>query len=644
MNFKIINPIILVVCFSLASVIGFAEKPIVKHVVSHNRTTITCNSATGSNSFKKWCVFPDEKFPVRKIIMNVTLGSPDSLLTAHWDYLDRINLLRKGGVKGKSLGLELGRMLTPYGSIYNKGWSWKWEVDVTDFSPFLRDSVEIEYIHTGYEDKTVGWALTIDFEILSGPQVLLPRGIIPLWNAAYKYGDPNEKIEEKILPVSYESVPGESISRIRIQHTGHGMDKPKGCSEFCSRWRDLKIDGTTVDHRNMWKDCGANPLYPQGGTWVYDRAYWCPGDLQVPDVIDLQSTAGKHSISLEMEPYTATENIQAYENISSYLFHYSNPLQKYDVAVDQIMVPSDEQQYFRINPASFNPRFTIRNLGSENLRSVIVTYGTEGFPEEVLHWKGDLKFNQTAEIVIPGEIKFREGKNAYTVVLSKPNGKKDAWTGDNKLTTSFNSPEVLPTNFILKFLTNNRPKDNHVFLIGGKSDTIFQHLPTRLEPNFIYQDTISLNEGQYELCLTDSAGDGLEFWAEPQNGDGYLRMFDLKGNLIHAFESDCGNGEKLSFTASPNFVADTTQAKYAFSLYPRLVTSSTTLEVVSNKVSKMTVLITVNGAIHEKHEYKAVKNGSFSYYLGNLPSGRIVLEVFIDDVSRFKGRLNKKPL
>lgn len=644
MNFKIIIPVFLVGWFSLASLIAFAEKPTIKHVISHNRTTITCNSATGSNSFRNWGVFPDEKFPVRKIVMNVTLGSPDSLLTAHWDYLDRIKMLRKGGIAGKSLDMEIGRMLTPYGSIYNKGWSWKWEVDVTDFSSFLRDSVEIEYIHTGYEDKAVGWALTIDFEIVSGPPVLFPLGITPLWNAAYKYGDPNERIEEKLLPVSYESFPGESISRIRIQHTGHGMDKPKGCSEFCSRWRDLKVDGLTVDHRNMWKDCGANPLYPQGGTWVYDRAYWCPGDLQVPDVIDFKATAGKHSISLEMEPYTATENIQAYENISSFLFHYSSPLQKYDVAVDQIIVPNDEQCYSRLNPASFNHRFTIRNLGSENLRSVIVTYGTEGFPMEVLHWKGDLKFNQTAEIIIPGKINFKEGKNAYTVVISKPNGKKDAWSGDNKLTTSFNSPEVLPNNFILKFLTNNRPKDNHVFLIGGKSDTIFQHLPAQLEANFLYQDTISLIEGPYELCLTDTAGDGLEFWAEPQNGDGYLRMFDLKGNLIHAFESDCGNGEKISFTASSNFVADTTQAKYAFSLYPRLVTSSTTLEVVFNKVSKMTVLITVNGIIHEKHEYSSVKNGSFSYYLGNLPSGRIVLEVFIDDVSRFKGRLNKKPL
>jgi len=114
---------------------------------------------------------------------------------------------------------------------------------------------------------------------------------------------------------------------------------------------------------------------------------------------------------------------------------------------------------------------------------------------------------------------------------------------------------------------------------------------------FIRKDTISLREGKYELSLTDSAGDGLEFWAEAQNGDGYLRIFDRKGDLIHAFESDCGNGEKLSFMASPNFVADTIHPKYAFSLYPRLVTDKTELNVVSNKISQMTVLITVNDVV-----------------------------------------------
>ena len=159
-----------------------------------------------------------------------------------------------------------------------------------------------------------------------------------------------------------------------------------------------------------------------------------------------------------------------------------------------------------------------------------------------------------------------------------------------------------------------------------KGDTIFQKSPPTLENSTLYKDTISLKEGKYELCLTDSAGDGLEFWYKTKQGDGYLRLFDLKGKLVHAFESDCGNGEKLSFTASTNFKEHGTKDKYAFSLFPRLVTSKTELNVVSNKTSQMTVLFTTNGIIHEKYEYAAVKNGSFSYSLDKLPKDALLLK------------------
>jgi hypothetical protein len=627
--------------FFVISTSCFAQKPSIQHIVTHNRTTIICDPVAGVKSFAKWGVFPSEKASVRKILMHVTLGRADSLFAAHWDYLDHIKL-RKKDKNGKLMEYEIGRMLTPYGSIYNKGWSWEWKVDVTDFSPLLRDNVEIVYVHSGYEDKTVGWAVTIDFEIISGPPVVAPLGITALWNAGYKYGDTKEKIEDNLKPISFESVPDADFSRIRIQHTGHGMDRPKGCSEFCSRWRELKMDGITVDHRDMWKDCGGNPLYPQGGTWIIDRAYWCPGELQVPDIIDVKMSQGKHNVALEMEPYTATDNIQAVENISSYLFQYSAPTQKLDVAVDQIMVPSDEQQYTRLNPASLNPQFMIRNLGAQNLRSVLVTYGTDGFPKETYHWKGDLKFNETAQILIPGEIKSKSGKNNFTITLSKPNGGKDAWIEDNEQTSSFVAPQLLPTRFVLHYLTNNQPKDNKIFLLDKKGDTIFQKLPTQLENRMLYKDTISLKEGKYELGLTDSAGDGLQFWYKTKQGDGYLRLFDLKGNLIHAFESDCGNGEKLSFTATPNFNENATKDTYAFSLFPRLVTTKTELEVVSNTTSHMTVLFSTNGIIHEKHEHVAVKNGLFSYSLDKLPKGRIIVEVLMDGVSKFKVRLNKE--
>lgn len=626
----------LTMCFNV-----FAQSSFNKHVITHNRITINTNSKVGEKLFKKWGVFPDHNFPIRKVIMHVTLGYPDSIPIAHWDYCDNITVRRQGGVNGAYQDYEIGRMLTPYGSSFTKGWHFEWEVDVTDFSKILRDSVEIEYRHSGYEPESVGWALTIDFEIISGPPIVTPLAITKLWQGSFKYGDPKDDIKNKLTPISFSTLQGAAIGRIRIQQTGHGMDIPKGCSEFCSRWRDVNFDGKNIDHRNLWKNCGKNPLYPQGGTWVYDRGYWCPGDLQEPDILDIPLNQGKHIIDMIMEPYVATQNIQANENISAYLFQYSAPLKANDVSLDDIVAPSDKQIYDRLNPICFNSTIKIRNLGRNNLKSVLITYGTDGFPKKTFKWTGNLTFNQGAVILLPGEINSNSGINKFTVTLSNPNGRKDGWDGDNTKQTVFVSPEKLPNKMVLLFKTNNKPLDNELYIVNANSDTLFSKKPNALKPNTLYTDTLNLATGKYHFMLTDKSGDGLEFWAEPESGNGYLRILDLNGRILHDFESDCGNGQFLAFETSPSFVADTLTPQYTFSVYPRRTKDKTVLDFYSTKSCKMQVRITADGVLVEQHDYVSVKSGQFTYDLSYLSKGRYALEVFIDGISRYKSRLNK---
>lgn len=626
----------------LASEAG-AQVPLITRVVTHNRVTVVTNPKTGLKLYTRWGVFPNKDASLRKITMNLTLGAPDSLPTAHWDYLDFISIRRQGGKQSASLDLELGRMLTPYGSIYTKPWQFTWSVDVSDFSAYLRDSTEIEYAHSGYEPETVGWALTIEFEILYGPPVMQPLGMKRIWSGHYRYGDPKENPDEKILPVEFEAPRGTVVSRLRIQHTGHGMDEPRGCSEFCPRWRELYLDGKLLDHRVLWKDCGDNPLYPQGGTWIYDRAYWCPGYLQPPDLIDFSPSAGKHELGLKMEPYTASGNIQAEENISACLFYYSAPLKTDDVAIEDIIVPDDRGIHRRFNPAGFGPRILIRNLGSAVLHSCRVTYGTKGYRPSIYEWKGELGFGQKAEIELPGEIQYGLGPGEFEVQLSKPNGRRDGWEGDNMMVSHFSPPVVLPCEMIVRLKTNSHPGDNNLCLVSSRNDTVYRRLSVSLAPDRIFSDTLRLVPGLYRLALIDTAGDGLQFWAEPEQGDGYLRLLDMDGRMLHCFESDCGNGEALSFAASRDFKADTSLRLYGFSLYPRKIKDEIKLEVAADRASKMTVIVTVNGNVYEKHEYSEVRNGIITYNLGYLPKGRLVLEVLMDRVSRFKGRFMKEP-
>lgn len=611
------------------------------HVISHQRETIVTDPSRGEKEYLKWAVFPAKDFPVRRILMHVTLGCPDSLPCAHWDYLDHITVKRTGGKNAENLNYEIGRLLTPYGSIFTPKWNWTWTVDVTDFSLILRDSVEIEFMHTGYETPTVGWALTIDFEIAKGPEIIRPLSIIPMWNGQFRYGDSAVDMQKTLAPMSFTTHNETKLSRFRIQHTGHGMDEPRGCSEFCPRWRDILFDGKVVSHINLWKNCGDNPLYPQGGTWIYDRAWWCPGNLQAADIVDVPTTKGTHSIDLDMEPYQAKANIQANESIASYLIQYSDPATLHDAAVTEIKVPNMDQNFGRINPAAFNPMIVIQNMGKEKLTTLTINYGTKGFKPRTYVWKGELDFYNTASIVLPGDIDYNDGENTFVVSVSKPNGKKDAFAGDNSLSTVFNKPPVLPQKMVLQLLTNNKPSQNHIKIVDNKGNTAFEKKPSDMKPRTMYYDTLDLTQGRYALMLTDSAGDGLEFWYEVESGYGYMRLLTPDGRLIRDFESDCGDGHFYAFETSPEAKTDTTTSQYAFILYPRRTKELINLDVHADKAGSMEAKITADGVLVQQHYYKSVKQNRFTYDVGYLPKGRYIIEVLIDGESKFKRRFNK---
>lgn len=270
----------------------------------------------------------------------------------------------------------------------------------------------------------------------------------------------------------------------------------------------------------------------------------------------------------------------------------------------------------------------------------MLPYGIKGRKLQTYIWKGYLGFYRSTEVILPGSIPCLSEKESFEVRLLRSNGQKDAWEGDNVMSSEYNSPVVIPSKFILQFMTNNKPQDNTIWIENERKETVYIKKPEQLQPRTLYQDTISLQPGCYTLTLADTAGDGLEFWYEPESGYGYMRLFDLDGRLVHAFESDCGNGEHFVFQASETFVSDTFQTQFAFILYPRRTSDDLTLDFHSDKPSQMKVVITSDGKVVETHSYEKVTRGRFTYHLAYLPRGRYIIEVFMDDVSRFKRRFN----
>jgi hypothetical protein len=111
-------------------------------------------------------------------------------------------------------------------------------------------------------------------------------------------------------------------------------------------------------------------LYPQGGTWLYDRGNWCPGAFVYPRLHDEIITPGStHTIDIDMEVYTDAAP-SGNEFIRSYLIEYKQPTNQNDVRIDGIFRPSNFKEYTRINPVCDNPIIHVSNVGSNNITSM----------------------------------------------------------------------------------------------------------------------------------------------------------------------------------------------------------------------------------------------------------------------------------
>lgn len=610
------------------------------HVISHQEEVIVTDPSKGSNSYKRMALFPGKDKKIRRIILNLTFECPDKMRCADWDYVDHI----KARSKNDSTVYEIARMLTPYGGRFQKDWHFKWQVDVTDFSKILRDEVEIDYIHTGYEDnKTRGWKVTVDFEITYGNPVANPIAIHKIYDGNFKYGDVSDPIENYLTPKTIKANSKTDFSIIKVHQTGHGMDA-NGCGEFCSKYRDILFNGELVNRKNLWMECGDNPLYPQAGTWIFDRANWCPGYLLQPDELLLNTKPNEtFTVELNMEPYE-TEKPSANELLTTYLIEYEKPNATNDVTLLDIIQPSVSLAHSRKNPFGGLPVIRVKNNGKAPLKKMDIVYFIEGEKPEKFKWTGNIPFNQTAIITLPTEVFNKKTSANFYVQLSKPNGKKDAFKADNNLKSIYSRPNILPESIIVYYETNKKPNENSYSIKDSFGNIFFEKDSVNMKPNTIYRDTINLKQGHYSFVFDDSKGNGLEFWFNAKDGRGNVKLLDTLGNAIKHFDSDFGSHLIYNFSVQPDieYELDNTPS---IAMFPSRTLGPITLDYFSNNEAHVKVLIVDQEdetKVYETHNYYNFKRGVLNYNLGYLPKKRYYIKVLIDDKEAFKNRIRLK--
>lgn len=534
------------------------------HVITHRKEKVITDPSKGFKAYKNWANFPSEEISYRKAILHITYQCPDSQRCGEWDYIDNIYLRRKGSPNDSSLDIELARMISPYGSRFAPDWKFSWKADITDFSFLLHDSAEIEFNHTGYESNTDrGWLITLDFELTEGTPAMEVLGYEKLWTGSFPYGNKEDDIENYLKPFKFKNENAD-IARIRILQTGHGMDDFENCAEFCRKYRKLFFDNELADQKDIWRQCGDNPLYPQAGTWIYDRANWCPGAVVFPHIYDFKlkcdSKNTEHTVDIEMEPYINPNKPSANYVFSSYIFYYKNPVFENDVSIEEIISPSDEDVYSRNNPVCKFPKLKIKNNGNKVLTDLKINYGIAGETEQTFDWSGNIESSAAAEIILDGIVYGNEKKSIFNVTLLNPNGLEDEYAYDNSKTSVLIMPQIFDPKIILTLKTNNTASQNFYRLVTEENIILKQKDCGTLENNKVYTDTISMSAGCYEFLLGDTANNGLDFWFNPEEGYGFVRITDINGTLIKAYNSDFGKEIRQQFivTGNPSVKEDIT--------------------------------------------------------------------------------------
>ncbi len=443
--------------------------------------------------------------------------------------------------------LEMGRMISPYAKNFPKTFQYEYWYDVTDFEAYLHDTIDIRIKYEGY---SWGFTSTVEFYFVEGTPNRTSMGMQTLYNAYYNYGQATSI--ENALNTKKFTVPADAAGvKLRLLITGHGGESSENCAEFCPKYYYLKLNNKQIGSQLVWKDdCGSNAIINQPGTWIYDRSNWCPGEKIRLIEYPLDVAPGSiDSIDLDMEPFSASG--AAGYNISAYVVYYKNIVRTVDAGIEDIIAPSKNFWYSRVNPVCDNARIILKNWGSQSLTSAEITYQVGDALPVKFNWTGSLGFEAQTEVRLPYMNWSPDlSKNTFKVWVSKVNNADislDENSYNNTMTSEINIPASLPSSFIIETQTNTKPQENSYIIKDAYNNVVFTKSFTKAST--LHRDTFNLGLGCYTFEHTDEGKDGLSFWAN-NDGSGYVRFRTASSpiTILKTFNADFGNFLQFHFT------------------------------------------------------------------------------------------------
>lgn len=523
-------------------------------VTAHQQTDLTWY-----RSYKDWAVFPAAGTNWQEITLKYTMGCATGGCS-DWDYTTLVNLMLPTGVLDSNVAsidtistnplvidttwnvfevkerMELCKVITPYGGNLANDWTRTFYFDVSDYYPLLHDSLEIEVFYQGWSS---GFSASLEFIMIEGAPIRDVYQIQNLYRGGFNYLNPSQ-FETNHMPARKLDIdPSAEYFNLKMAPSGHGFVNALNCAEFCEKDYYVYVDGQMQAQQAMWReDCGLNDLWPQAGTWLYDRANWCPGD-RVNIYNHELNLKGKDSIDIDIEAYNYTVpsgQTPAGYNMSATLFQLGDFNRATDLALHEIISPSEEDEYARLNPVCSKARISLRNEGGDTITDFLIGYGIKGNANwQHYQWTGSLKPLETVEVELAMDSLSNWSSSTADLefvaqVERVNNAPGDEWASNNRRSSKVKVADRLPSSIRFELRTNNAASETFWRLEDAAGNVLYSG--DNLSNSTTYRDTFNLASGCYMLLIGDRDKDGLSFFAN-NDGSGRIILRNVGGDFFY---------------------------------------------------------------------------------------------------------------
>jgi len=533
---------------------------------------------------------------------------------------------------------EIGRFITPYGinlSLGSKGFSWIF--DVTDYAHLLQGDVDLL---AGNQQELID----LKFIMIEGTP---PRDVLKLdriWGRYASYSYKNLDDDISLSAVTMPLLPEADEFKVKTRLTGHGHNSNSGNYPHCCEWKDnehyLMVNGEQVAdwHIFQYHDCGLNPVYPQGGTWPGAREGWCPGDMVANHEFEITEYVTGNEVTLDYDITPVPYNNQGMGNgnyvMAMHLLQYDESNFETDAEIYDVISPGSADYYSRKNPLCYDPEIIIRNNGTSSLTSLDFEYGVSGGITQYFTWNGIIEPHCKDTIILPvtfSSFWLGDTLHNFTVNISQPNGLTDEYSDNDTYVSHFNMTDMYDEPFIIQLKTNNQAYRYNLEFRDVNGNVLLSW--DNLENNTIYTDTVDYGDGCFTIELVDEEDMGLQYWAYPAQGNGYLRFFDLDSVMIKYFNSDFGRSIFYTFNVGDAFYIQEPNLNGSINIHPNPFTEEVYIDFKDINSEISIYIYNIQGQQVYSSNNKINQISRIKINLGDVPSGLYVVNVVYNNIA-----------